>query len=865
MLHMIQKTLRLLWRIVFYGVFRLLLPVFILCLGFSASAHAWFWSSDAQVSMETSANGKPASSSPGPDIAQDTVIEWKHSITNTGQQNLDEAVVAWRIRPAGFIGWFNWFGWLDELKTVCTVQGLKIGERKSCVSRSTAESGQQMLTFSVQGKAGSGAEAKTQRRAYYRGVAAQPSVSLQILAQGSDAASMPGPTVAVGKPVTLSHVVKNTGNMPLHRIRVSNERELPSFQPVEAVCEIQTLNPGESETCETVSNATEGQYKSLGRVQAEAAGAREASAQSPAHYLARQQDLSASPIAIPSSGAAPLTVTFKPFAASSGAVQTYAWDFDGDGTVDRTDPVGNNQTYTYTKPGVYEATVVLTDDRGRQVTGRVTVKVTNAKPVVNRVYAAPSSGAAPLAVRFTADATDRDGIVKYEWDFDGDGNFDSVTTTPAASHSYTRQGSFAAVLRVTDGMGERSTIQVPSIEVSVLPAGSPTLTLKPNTTMGDAPLTVSYTAHLAGAAAGVTAFEWDLDGDGSFEHTTAAASTTTAYRTPGTYYPRVRVKNADGKTAEATTQVRALAKVQLSLSADKLNALQKESVTVNTVINGDMKAGILIEDTAGTLVRTLVPVTQRPAGSYQDSWDGKDNTGKYVSDGEYRAILLYQVDGATRRHDLALTTGGKTYNPARTNIHSTFNPFTAPVVTTVTLPKSSEVTAFVGFKGLDQRFVTLVQRHPIGSGKHTFVWHGEDGKGVIKPLPPGEEFLFGVFAYEVPDNGIVVRSGVHPMDVRLDPVYYIPMGMTGPNNAHIVLALDRPGAAEIAINDAQYGGEVLRFKRENLVAGKNSIQWDGKDSRGKRLPAGIYRITAVGIDANGKTSLPRHAMFRIYY
>lgn len=45
-------------------------------------------------------------------------------------------------------------------------------------------------------------------------------------------------------------------------------------------------------------------------------------------------------------------------------------------------------------------------------------------------------------------------IVKYEWDFDGDGTYDQTTTTPKAEHTYTKLFDGSAVVRVTDTTGE---------------------------------------------------------------------------------------------------------------------------------------------------------------------------------------------------------------------------------------------------------------------------------------------------------------------------------------------------------------------------------------------------------------------------
>jgi glucose/arabinose dehydrogenase len=74
--------------------------------------------------------------------------------------------------------------------------------------------------------------------------------------------------------------------------------------------------------------------------------------------------------------------------------------------------------------------------------------------------ATPTSGAAPLTVRFSsAGSADPDGDrLSYAWDFDGNGTADSTAANPV--HTYAAKGTFAAQLRVRDGHRRASTAVV---------------------------------------------------------------------------------------------------------------------------------------------------------------------------------------------------------------------------------------------------------------------------------------------------------------------------------------------------------------------------------------------------------------------
>ncbi|MGJ7442620.1 ThuA domain-containing protein [Aquipuribacter sp. MA13-6] len=84
------------------------------------------------------------------------------------------------------------------------------------------------------------------------------------------------------------------------------------------------------------------------------------------------------------SGPAPLTVAFSGETSSDpeGGDITYAWDFDGDGTVDSTESA---PTHTYTADGVYDARLTVTDPEGKTGTATAPITVGNTRPVVEFV------------------------------------------------------------------------------------------------------------------------------------------------------------------------------------------------------------------------------------------------------------------------------------------------------------------------------------------------------------------------------------------------------------------------------------------------------------------------------------------------
>ncbi len=80
-------------------------------------------------------------------------------------------------------------------------------------------------------------------------------------------------------------------------------------------------------------------------------------------------------MATPSSGLAPLMVSFSGAASSDsdGSIASYAWDFDDDGVDDAS---GETASFTFSAPGTYVVTLTVTDDDGASASATTTVTAT---------------------------------------------------------------------------------------------------------------------------------------------------------------------------------------------------------------------------------------------------------------------------------------------------------------------------------------------------------------------------------------------------------------------------------------------------------------------------------------------------------
>src|SRR3989344_2610347 len=147
--------------------------------------------------------------------------------------------------------------------------------------------------------------------------------------------------------------------------------------------------------------------------------------------------------AVPTSGKAPLEVSFE--LVSSEEIISVSRDFESDGTEDSTEL---SPSYIYPSAGTYTATADVTTASGSTI---VSTTVNVEEPFSVSVIAAPSSGIAPLNVKFTATVSefpDKNTPFMFAWDFDNDGVVDSVEQNP--SYTFENVGAVTVKLAVSD-------------------------------------------------------------------------------------------------------------------------------------------------------------------------------------------------------------------------------------------------------------------------------------------------------------------------------------------------------------------------------------------------------------------------------
>lgn len=219
---------------------------------------------------------------------------------------------------------------------------------------------------------------------------------------------------------------------------------------------------------------------------------------------------------------------------TDGTIVSYAWDF-GDGSTG----MSAAPSHTYTAEGIYNVTLIVTDDGGLTDSAITTATIgapVNQPPLANAN--GPYAGTVGLTLTFdSTGSNDPDGsIVAYEWNFG-----DSTTGTgPNPTHTYGAAGTYNVSLTVTDNDGAMdsstttATIGIGN-QAPIANANGPY-----NGTVGNP---VQFSSNGSSDPDGtITAYDWDF-GDGTTE---TGANPVHTYTTAGSYNITLTVTDDNG-------------------------------------------------------------------------------------------------------------------------------------------------------------------------------------------------------------------------------------------------------------------------------------------------------------------------------
>lgn len=230
----------------------------------------------------------------------------------------------------------------------------------------------------------------------------------------------------------------------------------------------------------------------------------------------------------PTSGCAPLTVSFSD--QSSNSPTTWSWTFPG-GTPGTS--TLQNPTVVYSLPGTYDVTLTVSNGLGSNTLTLTNYISASAAPTANFTY---NQIGTTLVFINTSSAN----ATSFLWDF-GDG---STSTEVNPVHTYIGEGFYTVTLTAFNSCG-------PNVFPINIPVFTPpTAAFGANPTSGCASLQVNYSNQ---STPNVTNWSWSFPGG------TPSSSTnpnpTVTYSSPGTYSATLTVTNPAGSNTVTQTNI----------------------------------------------------------------------------------------------------------------------------------------------------------------------------------------------------------------------------------------------------------------------------------------------------------------------
>ena len=237
-----------------------------------------------------------------------------------------------------------------------------------------------------------------------------------------------------------------------------------------------------------------------------------------------------------------------------GSISRYEWDLNGDGVYETRSRTITTAGYRYGTVGMVTVRLRVTDNLGSVGSTSKSIRV-HAKPValLSADRAVPNVGDV-VGYRATGSYDpDPDGYINsYYWDLDGDNVFERYTgANPYVTTSFATPGMHTIRVRVYDRFFAY-TDQPLVVRVNKRPTA--VISATPN------PAVVDQSVALSGAAStddrSITKYEWDLNGDGTYETNSGASPmTSTTFTTLGQVRVGLQVTDSDGAVDQSIATI----------------------------------------------------------------------------------------------------------------------------------------------------------------------------------------------------------------------------------------------------------------------------------------------------------------------
>ncbi len=253
---------------------------------------------------------------------------------------------------------------------------------------------------------------------------------------------------------------------------------------------------------------------------------------------------------------APIAIKFDatniPYDSKNWQIVSYNWNFGDEGTA-----TGVIVSHTFTTSGVFDVNLSVrlrNKDTNEERVDEYPALVSVAGAALEAVITAePLTGEIPLKITFDGSASmDADSeIESYEWDLDGDGEYDDGNKD-IVEYTYDKIGKYMVSLRVTNLVGDFDTAELEvEAQESLIPEA--VIEINGNPQVFEKGRQYIFSADKSTSPSGkIESYEWDF-GDGSPLIKTRTASH--SFEKEGLFKVKLLVVDEKGKEGEGVKEI----------------------------------------------------------------------------------------------------------------------------------------------------------------------------------------------------------------------------------------------------------------------------------------------------------------------
>ena len=291
--------------------------------------------------------------------------------------------------------------------------------------------------------------------------------------------------------------------------------------------------------------------------------------------------------------------------------------------------------------------------------------------------------------------------------------------------------------------------------------------------------------------------------------------------------------------------------------------------TINYTLGVDSSVNALVYTESGELIRSLLSNVPKPAGTNRVTWNGYDDNGVLVPDGNYR-ISVESTDAGGAQTGLAEKTVTAARSPVITNVSDTpdpFNPLAGETANFNYTISSDAVVTLKIFKGSTTVINTITSSEINPAGNYTIQWDGRDSTGLVV----GD----ASYIYQLQAVSPVVAEFSSTYKNLTDVEKELPQitGLAVSQNplklgvSYQNFKFTLSEAADVTVKVYDSANNLVRTVTSGQArnAGVVSIYWDGKDDAGILVPEGSYTGVVYAVDKYGNNSGDNSISFTAAY